>query len=152
MATVHGTNAGETINLSDGVTNGNDEIFGHGGADWIYGFNGNDELTGGTGADYLNGGNGIDWAIYGDSSVGVRVNLSTGTGDGGTAEGDSLTGIEYLAGSKHDDILTGDSGVNFLSGQLGSDLLIGGAGNDRLSGGRQQDGNDTLRVAVAPTV
>lgn len=101
MATVHGTNADDTLTLLDGITNGDDEIFGHGGADSIFAAGGNDKLTGGAGADHLDGGGGIDWAIYGDSAVGVTVNLATGTGDRGTAEGDTLTKIEYVGGSKY---------------------------------------------------
>ena len=40
---------------------------------------------------------------------GVDVNLDLGTAAGGDAAGDSLTDIENLAGSSHDDTLSGDS-------------------------------------------
>jgi Ca2+-binding RTX toxin-like protein len=46
MADVFGTNNSETINASDGVTNGADRIFGAGGNDLIFGLDGNDEIKG----------------------------------------------------------------------------------------------------------
>jgi hypothetical protein len=52
------------------------------------------------GADRLDGGTGVDTVIYGDSNVGVGVNLATGYGYGGTAEGDTLIGIENVLGSR----------------------------------------------------
>src|SRR5262245_34216282 len=120
MALVFGKNpGGEVLNASDGVTNGNDVILGNAGKDWIYGLDGNDTMKGGGGADYLNGGNGSDTACYDDSDVGVQVNLQTGKGYGGTAEGDTLVSIENLAGSNHDDTLIGNSADNTLEGAAG---------------------------------
>ena len=56
----------------------------------------------------LEGGGGNDTATYIEFGTDVHVNLLTGTGWGGTAEGDALTGIENLTGSIFDDDLTGD--------------------------------------------
>jgi len=115
---------------------------GESGADTLNGGGGNDTLNGEAGADTLDGGAGTrDWAIYHRSDVGVTVNLATGTGSGGHAAGDTLTGIERLRGSAHDDVLTGDAGNNRLRGDAGADTLDGGAGQDRLGGGA---GADTL--------
>jgi Ca2+-binding RTX toxin-like protein len=125
--------------LSGGA--GNDLLNGGIGNDSLLGGDGNDTLIGGEGADVLNGGNGTDLADYSASVSGVTVNLTTGTGAGGDAQGDTLTGIENLAGSAQNDSLTGDGNANVLSGGAGSDTLSGGAGNDTLFGG---DGNDTL--------
>jgi len=87
---------------------------------------------------------GVDWASYAGSLAGVTVNLATGVGTGGDAEGDTLTGIENLQGSDHGDTLIGDAGANVLNGGNGDDLLIGGAGGDAINGG---DGVDTASWA-----
>jgi Ca2+-binding RTX toxin-like protein len=150
MAIVYGTTSSETINASDGVTDLADTIYGYGGNDTIFGLGGNDLIIGGLGADIINGGNGIDAALYTDSATGVTVNLSTGKGSGGTAQGDTLTSIENLYGSAFDDALTGNSANNNLSGMAGDDVLKGAGGDDVLSGGDDDDlllggtGADTL--------
>ena len=141
MAKVYGTNLPDNLTgLFDGITDGDDIIFGFGGSDQIFAKGGNDILHGGDGHDYLNGGDGIDTANYGDSPEGVIVNLAyvnpwTGYGFGGTAEGDTLVGIENITGSWFNDFLTGNSGANVLSGGWGNDSLQGAAGADTLSGG-----------------
>src|SRR5262247_3887087 len=96
MAIVNGTNASETINAFDGVTNFADEIFGLLGNDVIFGLGGNDIITGGLGADRIDGGSGIDTASYSDSTEAVTVRLDLGRGAGGTAVGDTLISIENL--------------------------------------------------------
>jgi Ca2+-binding RTX toxin-like protein len=103
-------------------------------------------LVGDGGADTLDGGSGFDIAIYGDSPAGVVVSLITGTGSGGDAGGDTLTDIEGLSGSNHDDRLWGDDGDNYLAGLHGDDILKGGGGADTLYGesGFGGTGNDTL--------
>jgi len=77
---------------------------------------------------------------------------------GGDAEGDVLSNIENLHGSKYDDILAGDGGNNLLegwdgndtlSGLEGDDYLVGGAGNDSLVGGY---GNDTLTGGIGDDI
>ena len=141
MAIVYGTTSSETINAADGVTDLSDTIYGYGGNDTIFGLGGNDLIIGGLGADTINGGSGIDAAIYTDSTTAVTVNLTTGTGSGGTAQGDTLSAIENLFGSAYDDALTGNSANNSLSGMNGNDVLKGAGGDDTLSGG---DGDDLL--------
>jgi Ca2+-binding RTX toxin-like protein len=99
----------------------------------IIGGIGNDALAGGAGADTLIGGSGSDTASYALSSAGVTVDLATGAGTGGDAQGDSLSGIENLIGSIHTDILTGDANANTLEGGAGADTLIGGGSSDTAS-------------------
>lgn len=99
----------------------------------------NDTLEGGAGADVLDGGLGTDTATYQASLSGVVVNLTSGSGSGGDAQGDSLTAIENLIGSNSNDTLTGSDGVNVLQGMVGDDTLIGGAGGDTLDGGTGND-------------
>jgi Ca2+-binding RTX toxin-like protein len=142
MANVFGTDNSETINALDGVTNAADTIFGFGGNDTIFGLGGNDLILGGSGADTIDGGSGTDTSSYSDSFAGVTVNLNNGTGFGGTAEGDTLTSIENLTGSAHNDFLIGNDGNNVLTGLEGSDVLKGGGGADTLFG---DSGSDTLK-------
>lgn len=139
--------------------NGDDELRGGDGDDALYGGNGNDlleggagddRLVGGTGADTLVGDLGIDLAYYKTSAAAVSVNLATGEGSGGAAEGDSLIGVEAVYGSGHNDTIIGDTLANWLYGDKGDDWLRGGAGNDVIVGGAGadnlsgEDGIDTL--------
>ena len=71
-----------------------------------------------------------------------------GTGVGGDADGDTLTGIEQVLGSNHNDLLIGDGGANQLWGMGGDDTLRGGAGADVLKGG---DGIDTADYSTSET-
>ena len=118
---------------------GHDALIGGDGADTLEGGAGDDSLLGRDGADMLDGGDGTDWAIYHDSKSGVDVSLATGTGAGGYAEGDKLSNVENLGGSKFGDTLTGDGNMNTLNGQGGNDTLNGGAGADTLTGGGGDD-------------
>ncbi|MGL4962777.1 MAG: calcium-binding protein [Inquilinus sp.] len=114
---------------------------GAGGDDGLYGLGGSDVLRGGAGADKMNGGggDGSDTVSYYLSSIGVTVDLATGTGHGGDAEGDTLTGFEILSGSQGNDVLTGDVFANTLQGWYGTDVLEGGIGKDVLTGGDLAD-------------
>ncbi|KGM29976.1 hypothetical protein P409_35845, partial [Inquilinus limosus MP06] len=85
----------------------NDTLIGDGGANVLAGGSGDDILHGGAGADTLQGGNGTDTADYAGSAAGVSVNLTAGTGAGGDAQGDTLSGIENLTGSGFADRLYG---------------------------------------------
>jgi Ca2+-binding RTX toxin-like protein len=159
MAIVKGTTGNDWIDANDGVTNGddvvygfngNDTIYGLGGNDHLYGGYGNDLLKGGGGADLLSGGDGIDTASYGDSPSSVSIYLGLGLASGGDATGDTLSSIENLTGSNYGDILFGDDDSNVLSGRAGDDILDGDGGADTLSGGSGCDiltggaGADTL--------
>ena len=76
-----------------------------------------DILNGGPGADMLDGGEdanekddkvgdaaaSIDVASYAGAEAGVTVNLASGRGTGGDAEGDTLVNIEQVWGSGEDD-------------------------------------------------
>ncbi len=119
------------------------------GDDTILAGGGNDDLIGSAGADHLDGGAGIDTALYTQSASAVTIDLAAGTGSGGEAEGDTLTDIEIIDASEHDDtllgsaagdVLLGRGGADTLNGRAGDDVLNGGLGNDLIDGG---DGNDT---------
>ncbi|TCS19698.1 T1SS-143 domain-containing protein/predicted secreted protein (type I secretion substrate), partial [Aminobacter aminovorans] len=138
--TVAGTSSGETIVAGSGT----DTINAGSGDDW---------LIGGSGADTLNGEGGTDTAVYRDSAAGVTVTVN-GSGTGGDAQGDTLSGIENLMGSNFADTLTGDGSANILygldgddilSGAGGADILDGGLGADRMTGG---SGGDTFVISA----
>ena len=94
---------------------GDDRLWGSGGNDTLNGDGGDDKLYGGAGADMLNGGAGDDHAYYTNSSVGVLVRLHNANAvKFGDAEGDTLTGIEHIIGSNHNDVLAGDGEDNLL--------------------------------------
>jgi Ca2+-binding RTX toxin-like protein len=121
-----------------------DELFGStadnvlnglGGSDLLFGADGNDLLAGGAGADRLIGGGGVDTVSYGEGNVGVVVDLDTGLGSGGNAQGDEVTDVDNAIGSQGNDRLTGHGGANVLRGGVGNDILDGGLGADVLDGG-----------------
>lgn len=109
---------------------GNNVAYGLSGADDLQGGWDSDRLVGGAGADKLSGGGGYDWAYYHTSPAGVTVGLAGGTGTGGEAQGDTLSGIEAIYGSIRDDALTGDDFPNTLLGNTGADRLAGGGRAD----------------------
>ncbi|MEJ7928204.1 Ig-like domain-containing protein [Sphingobium sp. AN641] len=111
------------------------------GTDTLNGGDGDDYLDGGLGADQLVGGLGFDGATYAASTAAVTVSLATGVGTGGSAQGDTLTGIELLQGSAYGDTLTGSAANDIIYGEVGNDIIRGGAGQDYLFGGL---GNDSI--------
>ncbi|NOX52000.1 MAG: hypothetical protein GXP16_15905 [Gammaproteobacteria bacterium] len=173
--TINGTSASEIIRGLGGIDTlksgggddilyggeGNDYLYGGSGNTRFYGGNGNDQLNGSTGIELFFGDAGIDQVRYTSSTSFVKVNLTTGVGSGGFAEGDFYVDVEDISGSSYDDELTGNSANNRLFGRNGNDLLIGNdgddylrgdAGDDILTGGtgsdkfvfRAPDGNDTI--------
>ncbi|MEM9170422.1 MAG: calcium-binding protein, partial [Pseudomonadota bacterium] len=132
--------AGVAMNLQ-GLA-GDDSLIGQDLNDTLLGGDGDDRIEGRAGADVLNGGSGFDIVDYRTSAAGVTVRFDTGTGAGGDAQGDRLTGFEAIFGSGFTDLIIGGQGVDSnLQGLGGADTLIGLDGEDALSGG---DGNDRL--------
>ena len=147
--------------LADGE--GKAGLSGGAGNDILNGGDGDDYLDGGAGADQLIGGAGFDGVDYSGSNAAVTVNLATGTASGGTAQGDTLSGIELVQGSAHDDTITGSENSDVIYGGDGNDAIFGRAGNDYLFGGAGNDiinaeagddmldggeGNDTLNGGI----
>ncbi|NWA29801.1 calcium-binding protein, partial [Pseudomonas gingeri] len=120
MAVINGTSGADTL---VGTANA-DELYGFAGNDSLDGGAGNDLLDGGAGADVLNGGAGVDTASYINSTAGVNVNLVTGTGSGGDAQGDTLISIERVVGSAFGDTLTASTSGQTLEGGLGNDVYV----------------------------
>jgi Ca2+-binding RTX toxin-like protein len=178
IASYQGSRSGVTVNLMTGESTGGDaqgdtltdiervigsahgdSLVGNDGANTLWGLAGNDTLVGnggsdtffgGAGADSIDGGNGIDTLRFGSASTGVTVNLETGTGLRGDAEGDVYVGIERVRGTDFADDITGGVQDNLLVGGDGNDSIYGGDGNDTVAGGAGMDdlyggdGTDTL--------
>ena len=138
----------QAINLWLGGDKNDNIIQGSSGRDWITSGAGQDEIRAGAGndiisagadddfieagagADMITGGSGIDTLSYETSSSGVEINLATGRGSAGDADGDVVEYVENLVGSSNADVLIGDEFDNKLAGGLGSDRLVGGQGDD----------------------
>ena len=158
--TLGGGDGNDTLYGGDG----GDVLSGDAGSDRLYGGAGDDSLSGGTGDDILAGGDGDD-AFYGDegadtvdggpgrdridycdSSAGILINLQTGVGTGGDAEGDVLINMEDVLGTPYSDVLVGNEGDNLLRGLGGrefngeSDTIRGGGGVDEIHGVGLLDG------------
>lgn len=141
-----GTNANDTLggdNFANYILgfNGTDQLFGRDGADTLDGGAGNDTFFGGAGADRLIGGDGIDLAAYWDSVTGITANLLSAAANTGSAAGDTYVGIENLAGTNANDVLSGDNSANYILAFNGADQVFGNGGSDTLVGG---NGDDTL--------
>lgn len=114
-------------------------------ADTLSGGDGNDILMGLGGADDLDGGNDFDYANYFLSPAGISVNMGTGAVSDGFGATDTLTDIEGIIGSEHNDDISDNSTalVSHFMGMGGNDMfsiyesavdtIEGGAGNDQIS-------------------
>jgi Ca2+-binding RTX toxin-like protein len=161
---VFGSNFGDLIiggNTAETISGlgGNDQLFGNGGNDTLFGGDGDDLLVGGTGLDTYfggegndnmvntadanayDGGNGSDMVDYSQSTTSVTVNLTTGLGSFGDAEGDRYVSVENVLGGSGNDTIIGGPAGNSLGGKAGDDIIIGNGGNDTIIGGQ---GADTL--------
>ncbi|MFN4144040.1 calcium-binding protein, partial [Aestuariivirga sp.] len=127
-------NGGSGADWLEGGT-GDDWLWGKDGDDTILGGQGDDNIHGGDGKDTIDGGEGAsDVLYYTFSTSGVTVDLQTGKGSGGEAEGDIFSNIEIVFGSTYDDVLRGDDKANTLYGGAGgNDWLEGRGGSDRYS-------------------
>ena len=129
----------------------NETLIGGRGNDLIFGLGGDDLLEGSEGADIINGGEGNDTATYEQSLTAISIDLVSGSGFGGQADGDVLTNIENIIGSNFSDNILGDADNNVLIGGRGNDIVAGGLGDDEIVGGIGNDqlfggaGNDLLQ-------
>lgn len=121
---------------------GRDRLNGRAGNDVLTGGAGNDILVGGAGADVNVGGLGARDAIdYSRSTAAVALSLELGEGWQGDAADDVFVDIEYVYGSRYDDVIAGDGEINRLIGNAGNDAIDAGGGNDYILGGT---GDDTM--------
>jgi Ca2+-binding RTX toxin-like protein len=76
----------------------------------------------------IDGGSGTDTVSYSAAAHGVTINLAAGTATGDGS--DTLTSIENVIGSTHNDTITGSSAANVIDGGGGTDTIYGGSGAD----------------------
>lgn len=138
LIVINATTGDDTVEFTNGVE-ATGQLDGKEGNDILIGGKGFDFLQGGAGNDVLNGAEGKDTAVYAESPNGVIVNLAAGTASDGYGTADTLTNIENVEGSAHDDILTAVAGGSVLDAGAGNDRLFGGAGDDVLLGGAGAD-------------
>lgn len=149
-----GADEGVVVDLSLGETcgcNGETDTFsnfenvlGSAWDDFLTGDAGDNILVGGEGWDILVGGDGFDTVSFAAATSRVIVNLNTGEGSAGEADGDLYAEIEGFVGSAFndraygghaDEVFDGGAGADWLYGRRGSDRLTGGLGDDQLNGG-----------------
>lgn len=138
--TLYGDNGQNTLAGSNSSVGGNDDIYGGGGADWIYGEGGNDTLRGEAGADKIYGGSGNDSILGGaDNDTiwgGLGADYLYGEANNDTiyaydsVNGGSDTATNYLYGGDGNDSLIGAAGIDIFDGGTGIDTINGGAGDD----------------------
>ncbi|HDS1261129.1 TPA: VCBS repeat-containing protein, partial [Pluralibacter gergoviae] len=76
---------------------------------------------------------GMDIVDFRNSTVGITADLSKGTAQSTGYNTSTFTDIEGIAGSAHDDVITGNSGNNLFEGRGGNDTFnIGNGGHDTL--------------------
>jgi Ca2+-binding RTX toxin-like protein len=131
---------------------GNDVLIGNSVHDELLGGPGDDLLQGdseeGSAPDRLDGGPGRDRIIYGEYE---RLEVSVTLPSGPFPDGDSVTAVEGVEGTREGDRLIGDRRRNTLIGGAGADRLRGGGGRDVLVGGADADRIDS-RDASADVV
>jgi len=92
----------------------------------------------------FDGGAGEDTVSFAAATNAIEANLNNGGVDedqDGTLDEDTLTNIENLVGSDHDDTLRGDANANKLWGGDGADEIRAGSGADTIYG---EDGDDNV--------
>jgi Ca2+-binding RTX toxin-like protein len=121
---------------------------GGGGDDNLAGGGGNDTLAGGAGNDGIDGGAGVDTVDYSAAAGGIVIDMTITSGPQATQDGDggqdALSGIEFIVGSAHADVIIGNVGVTRIIGGAGDDLF-GGFSVGRRDGGA---GFDTLDLGA----
>ncbi len=130
-----------------------DYIAGSSADNYIWAGNGDDTVIITGGSDTLNGGGGTDKLVGWTDKI--TVNLATGTGSYGIADGDTYTGFENVSLTGTENTVIGDAGANGLrvlgefatiDGGDGDDTLEAAAWGGSLDGGA---GTDTLTLLDA---
>ena len=131
-------------------TDGKDRLVGTSASEIIWAKADDDVLLGSNGNDTLNGGEGTDTVSYertgpvtvtlgSGGSVGTASKRFGGDGDLGITYTDTLSSIENVIGSSHNDTITGNELDNILAGLGGADTIRGGIGNDTIDYGASRE-------------
>jgi Ca2+-binding RTX toxin-like protein len=108
---------------NDTVT-GFENLVGSAHNDTLTGNDGDNILEGLAGNDTINGGGGSDTASYRSASSGVNVDLQrTAPQATGGAGNDTLSAIENITGSAHNDVFRGTTTANVFTGLGGTDTV-----------------------------
>lgn len=124
----NGEGGTDTITNIQNVTgsDANDIIKGNAQDNIIFGGNGNDVLSGMGGNNTLDGGTGDNTASYADATSGITVDLALSNNqvlDNGFGGVDSLTNIQNIIGSNHDDVFSTTTGSIHINGGAGNDIF-----------------------------
>ncbi|RCW20645.1 hemolysin type calcium-binding protein, partial [Ciceribacter lividus] len=147
IASYSNATAAVTINLKTGVYTGDAAGDTYISIERIAGTQYDDTFVSGSEAVLFDGGGGGDTVDYSTSGAAVNVNLVTGTGTGGDAQGDRFYQIERVVGSDYGDTLTSSATGTWLKGGAGDDVyIIGnqGATIAEAAGG----GDDEIRTSL----
>ena len=116
-----------------------DTLMGDAGDNRLRGNNGRDLFVATDGNDTYDGGGSTDTVSYAAALSGVAVNLTTGRGTAGQANGHVYIDIERVVGTRFSDTLTGNAGRDFLSGRDADDFIFATGGSDKYYGGLGED-------------
>lgn len=136
-----------TGNGTDNVTNieniigssNADELTGDGEDNRLEGGAGADTFVGGAGNDTIIGGTGTDKVDYSGASSAVNISLGTTIGHDGDGGTDTITEVEHVIGSTHNDTIEGGSANDILDGGDGNDTIYTGSGDDTVNAGLDDD-------------
>jgi Ca2+-binding RTX toxin-like protein len=152
-ATIDGTTGNDLMNGAfrdvdgQGISGGNQTVYGGTGNDTVYDGPGNDRIFGGdgndifyngAGLDTVDGGAGRDELSYAYANGGILFDMTNQTANAGQAAGDRATTIEGLHGSDFSDVIIGGT-LATIYGQAGDDYIRDGAGVQQLYGGTGLD-------------
>jgi Ca2+-binding RTX toxin-like protein len=160
--TLHGGDGDDLLQGdNEGMTGGNDMLYGDAGNDAIFGEGGNDTLDGGTGADRMYGGAGNDAYVVDNAGDVATEEAGEGTDSvsstisytlAANAENLTLAGTAAINGTGNglDNLLTGNSAANVLTGGAGNDTYVVGAGDGIVE--KAGEGTDLVQSAATFTL
>lgn len=140
---------GDALDNSVTLSNSSDLAFGGDGNDQLHGLAGNDYLSGGAGADQLEGGAGDDYLSGGDGDDRLLDDSGSNVFDGGA--GNDLLGSTLTTAFWGPNIYRGGSGDDHIYGSRGADTYHFnlGDGQDFIHENQYNAGGDTVKFGVA---
>jgi len=127
VASYENASSGVTLNFKTGTHTGDAAGDSFTSIEAFKGSNFADTFVSDASAGTFNGNGGTDTVDYSTSAAAITVNLTTGTGSGGDAAGDSYTSIEKVIGSAYADSLSSSTSGHILAGGAGDDIYTVGS-------------------------